>query len=77
MNQDVFDMSVLINNSKDNEITEMMTNVIDVLKDQEFVRYFTVDVGNALDIFEEEISDLNTNNKSLVDDADSDDNFKK
>lgn len=64
MNQDVFDISVLINNSKDNEITEMMTNVIDVLKDQEFVRYFTVDVGNALDIFEEEISDLNTINKS-------------
>ena len=55
--QDVFDMSVLINNSRDSEVTEMMTNVIEVLKDPEFVKYFTVDVGNALEVFEEELSD--------------------
>lgn len=66
-------MSVLINNCKDNEITEMMTNVIDVLKDPEFVRYFTVDVGNALDIFEEEIQDQYAamNKSQQVEDAES------
>lgn len=59
LNQDVFDLKVLTSNSKDNEIAEIMTNVIESLTDRDFVKYFTVGVGNALDIFEDEISELN------------------
>ena len=77
LNQDVFDMSVLINNSRDSEATEMMTNVIEVLKDPEFVKYFTVDVGNALDVFAEEISDQTALNRSHPEDGNPEDKAKK
>ena len=77
LNQDVFDMSVLINNSRDSEVTEMMTNVIEVLKDPEFVKYFTVDVGNALEVFEEELSDQAALNRSQTEDATSEEKAKR
>lgn len=50
---------MLINNSKESEIAEIMTSAIETLTDRDFVKYFVVGVGAALDAFEEQVSDMN------------------
>jgi len=75
-NENIFHTDVLINNCKDSEIADMMANVIEAMTDREFLRYFTVSVGTALDVFEEEMSDLNPvvakQPKGRYDDSDDD-----
>lgn len=45
----------MINNCKDHELAEIMSIIIETLTDRDFLKYFVVGVGNALDIFEDEI----------------------